>query len=150
MKPIIHLLTIASLVLGTGRCVVADADGRLEAPRTDAAAGSTAVEKRILVTFVDERNGRVPIGDAGQGYRRRGAYGNSTWSEQLASRVAAKYRLKQLAQWPISALGVHCVVYEVPGGRSVEALLHDLAAEELVDSAQPMHAFHSMNGAALR
>ncbi|MFO1417508.1 MAG: hypothetical protein U1E83_02455 [Methylotetracoccus sp.] len=87
-----------------------------------------AEDDQILVLFHDERDQRIPVGDPNSPYRRRGDYGNSTWSERVASDLADDYGLERVAQWPVTALGVHCVVYKVPSARSVNSVIEDFIA----------------------
>ena len=100
---------------------------------------------QILVTYRDERAGRVSLGDSVNLYRRRGKYGNSTWSERVAEALAKDHALKQVAQWPITALDVHCVVYELSPRQSLDQVLQELKQDRRVEAAQPMQQFHSMS-----
>ena len=111
-----------------------------------AGAGAVAVKSRqILVTFSDERVGRVGIGDTVASYRRRGDYGNSTWSERLAQALALDYGLTQRGLWPITTLGVHCVVYELKPDQSLNELLARLQRDARVESVQALHAYRAMS-----
>lgn len=100
-----------------------------------------AEERRILVTFVDSGIGRELPANPMDAYRARGGYDNSDWSVRRAEALAGRYRLNLVAQWPVTALGVACVVYEVPAGQSVTQVLAVLARDKQVDSAQPMGIF---------
>jgi subtilisin family serine protease len=116
--------------------------------RATASETAPGVSREILVTFVDERNERVPVGELTSVYRQRGHYSSSTWSQRYAAELAEEFGLIQKAQWPITALGVHCVVYEVPEPRSIEAVLRLLASDGRVESAQGMKNFHVMSSRA--
>ena len=144
--PILVRLLCVALSFGAAASVVpASAAGKSDpasVPRHEAAANSS---REILVTFADERAGRVAMGDAVSAYRQRGHYGNSTWSERYSSELAEDYGLLQKGQWPITALGVHCVVYEVPTPQSVDLILRKLGADRRVESAQAMRSFHVMS-----
>lgn len=83
-------------------------------------------ERRILVAFPDGSIDRVPSGDSTNGYRRRGRYGSSTWGVREAGELGDQHALAAIDQWPIPVLGMHCVVYRVPEGRSVEAAIGGL------------------------
>ena len=102
-------------------------------------------ERRILVTFHDERENRLPIGDPNSSYRRRGDYRNSTWSQRVASQLAQQYGLEQEAQWPITTLGIHCVVYRVPASQSLPGVVHQIAKDPRVEAVQAMKQFHVMS-----
>ena len=116
-------------------------------PRRAEPAGqgdSSPSARRILVTFPDERSHRIPVGDPVNPYRRRGDYQNSTWSERVAGQLAEQYGLKQVEQWPITSLGIHCVVYEIPAGQSLERTLQLLERDERVEAVQTMKRFRVM------
>jgi hypothetical protein len=113
---------------------------------SDATAGgfSAADTREILVTFADQRAGRVPVGDAAASYRGRGNYGISAWYERLAANLAERYGLVQRAQWPISSLGLRCVVYALPVEQAMGDVLSKLNRDPVVESAQPMHSYRAM------
>ncbi|MCP5184323.1 MAG: S8 family serine peptidase [Pseudomonadales bacterium] len=109
---------------------------------------------RILVTFDDKTIQRaVSAGTTGD-YAARTSYTNSGWSRRIANTIARRHALRILAQWPMTALGVSCVVYQVDGVQDVEQLLDALAADEHVGSAQRMGEFRTLqtetNAAARR
>ena len=100
---------------------------------------------RILVTFLDERVDRVPI-DGPDTYRQRGEYADSTFSRRVAAALAEQYELEEVAQWPVTALGVHCVVYDVPPRLSMDTILRRLGQDQRIESVQTMKAHHVMGG----
>ena len=102
---------------------------------------------QILITFEDERNQRVPVADPVSGYRQRGDYGNSTWSLHVAEALAKDYGLRQVTQWPINSLGIHCVVYEIPADQSLEQALKLLEKDKRIEAVQAMKTFHVMGEA---
>jgi hypothetical protein len=117
----------------------------LIAPPAPAQAGVNAAPGRqILVTFADERVGRVPVANPANGYRERGSYGNSSWSERVAEQLAEDYGLRSTAQWPINALGIHCVVYEIQPGQIPEQVLDRLAQDKRIEAVQFMQTFQVM------
>lgn len=104
---------------------------------------SEGVTKTILVTYNDRILTRAPISTLAGSYRRSAAYNTgSTWSRNIAARLASEYQLTLETEWPISTLGVHCVVYKIPDDRSVDAVLESLGKNKLVESAQPMGSFN--------
>jgi hypothetical protein len=117
---------------------------RLSLPYS-APEGSSRAERRILVTFIDRSINRVPFGNPANPYRQRGDYRSSTWSRWTATRFAEDYKLQQVAQWPITTLGVHCVVYEIPLDQSIDRVLESLARDQRVDSVQRMHRFRVLS-----
>jgi subtilisin family serine protease len=58
--------------------------------------------------------------------------------------IAAQYGLQNVAEWPITALKVNCLVYKVPEGRSREQMLAALAHDPRVQLAQPLQRFTTL------
>ena len=101
----------------------------------------TAEDRRLLVTFDDRTINRNLPGNALDGYRLRGQYSNSGWSEGIAHELADRHHLLFVAQWPVSVLGVSCVVYEVPQALSLQQVMADLQKDRKVSSVQQMQSF---------
>lgn len=102
---------------------------------------TTQEDRRLLVTFSDRTIERNLPGNALEGYRIRGQYNNSGWSERVAHDLADRHHLQFVAQWPVTELGVSCVVYEVPAQLPLQQIMADLQKDQDVASVQPMHSF---------
>lgn len=96
--------------------------------------------ERLLVTIhydvVDSLHGNI-----GDRYRRPGGYGAGPSADPLLDALATQYSLVRVTGWPMRTLGVHCEVFAVPDGVSVDDLAAKLAHDPRVDSAEPMHRF---------
>jgi len=111
------------------------------------AAAAVAIEKRhplIVVTFSN-----VPKHPAGRAGTTGGHYGGSGYlvgqsAHQQAQRVAKAYSLREVANWPIKALRVHCVVFEVPDDRPIATVISVLAKDPDITLAQPLQQFHTL------
>lgn len=101
-------------------------------------------ERRILVTFVDRSIGREVPGNTQDRYLPRGAYGNSSWSSRVAGELAERYRLRLVAEWPVTVLGIACVVYEVPVGQNLDDAIRTVTQDRQVESVQTMRTFRVM------
>ncbi len=104
--------------------------------------GTMEVDKTILVTFVDRTISRKPIASLTGSYSHSTSYQSSTWSRNITNRLANQYQLKRIFEWPMTALGVQCVVFKVSDDKSVDDILETLAKDEQVKSAQRMKVFH--------
>ncbi len=100
-----------------------------------------AEDRRLLVTFVDRSINRNLSGNAQDNYQPRGQYSNSSWSVRIAMQLAERHQLQFVTQWPISVLGVSCVVYEVPEALSLQQVVAALQKEQEVSLVQQMHSF---------
>lgn len=61
--------------------------------------------------------------------------------QKTASEVANRYRMKQIAAWPISVLDVHCFIYTISSEDSAAAIVSRLRTDPQIDSAQLMNLF---------
>jgi subtilisin family serine protease len=112
------------------------------------AADGAAGAPRIVVGFANQPRGDPgPAGGTGRRYAGSG-YRVSQSAERDARGVARDYGLRAVASWPIRALGMHCVVYEIPGSRPVSEVLAALGHDPRVLLAQPLHEFHTLTGPA--
>lgn len=98
-------------------------------------------ERRLLVTFTDRTINRELPANALDGYRLRGQYGKSSWSEDVAHALADRHHLQFVAQWPVTTLGVSCVVFEVPDNLPVQQAITELQQDRDVSSVQRMQSF---------
>lgn len=98
----------------------------------------------VVVTFANDPH--RPASRAGTTGRRYtgSTYGVAQGAHNNAQRVANTYSLKQVDSWPIKQLGVHCVVYEIMDGRTVEEVLAALIKDPKVTLAQPLQEFHTL------
>ena len=111
---------------------------------TALAAPPTAPPPRIVVAFANEPHMTPgPAGTTGSHYGGDG-YRVGQSAQQQARRVAAAYSLRQVASWPIKALSMHCVVYEITNGRPVSEVLAALSKDTRVVLAQPLQEFHTL------
>src|SRR5262245_16742093 len=58
--------------------------------------------------------------------------------------LARTYGLREVGAFPLESLGVQCVVFQVPADRRVDDVLARLAADPLVESAQPNQEFRGL------
>jgi subtilisin family serine protease len=113
-------------------------------PETPAA---TPPPTRIIVGFANTPHSLPgPAGATGSRYSGDG-YRVAQDAHGQAQRVAARYGLRELASWPIQALAMHCVVYEIINGRPAAEVLASLSKDSRVVLAQPMQEFHTLTGA---
>jgi subtilisin family serine protease len=100
----------------------------------------------VVVTFAnDPYRPASRAGSSGRHYAG-GSYGLALGATNNARRIASVYSLRQVASWPIKALGVHCVVYEILDSRSVTEVLATLTRDPRVTLAQPLQEFHTLTG----
>jgi hypothetical protein len=117
------------------------------APRAPAAPAPLPLDAagpRIVVAFANAPQGApAPAGTTGTRYGGDG-YRLAQGAQREAQRVAATYALQEITSWPIEALAMHCVVYEVPQGRDVEELIARLRKDARVLLAEPLQEFRTL------
>jgi subtilisin family serine protease len=101
----------------------------------------SAEERRLLVTFVDRTINRDLSVNPQDSYRTRGQYGNSAWSKRIAVDLANRHHIQFIAQWPVTTLGVSCVVYEVTEVLPLQQVVSELQQDHDVASVQLMQQF---------
>ncbi|MEQ8662734.1 MAG: S8 family serine peptidase, partial [Gammaproteobacteria bacterium] len=101
----------------------------------------------LLVTFRDRGIERMAAGPRLNQYMTRRAYAATTWSRRRSAALADDYHLRELAAWPVSEIGQHCVVFLVPADVSVADVSTRLAADPRVEIVQPMTQYATMGSA---
>jgi subtilisin family serine protease len=103
---------------------------------------------RIVVTFANPAHAPpAPAGTTGSRYGGEG-YRTGQSAQQQAQRLAAAYRLRQVDSWPIQALAMHCVVFEVTDARPLGELLAAVSHQSGVLIAQPLNEFRTLSASA--
>jgi subtilisin family serine protease len=117
------------------------------APATADTPGFDNIHHFVVVTFAnDPYRPAARAGTTGRRYAG-GSYGVAQGAHGNARRIANTYSLKEVASWPIKALDVHCVVYQIPDSRTVAEVLAALAKDPQVTLAQPLQEFHTLTSA---
>lgn len=135
---------LATCALGgaLGGCAAAPAAGPSS---VDPAAAMRDDSGRYIVLAVDNPLA-APAGRAGSslgGYGPAPRYLLGARAAATLAAIAHEHGLREAAGWPIVALGWHCVVFEMPPGRSRDELLTALAADPRVRLAQPLQDFET-------
>jgi subtilisin family serine protease len=139
MRCLVHACLLSLAILGAGT-----QKGIASTPGESPPAQSQARHARVVVTFANEPQlSPGPAGSTGRRYTGDG-YLLAQSAHAQAKRVAAKYSLREVANWPIRSLAIHCVVYEIPDERSVAAVLETLSKDSTVTLAEPLSEFHTL------
>ncbi|MEL4890955.1 S8 family serine peptidase [Xanthomonas protegens] len=145
-------LRLASLLLaclGLGACAhAAPAAVADPAPATDAKAPSLdpspALDSERQIVLAVANPMAAPSRHAGSnllGYAYARYYGAGTQAVATLDALNKRYGLRQVAGWPIKALGLYCVVLEPAPGSDRAALLAQLAKDDRVALSQPLQDF---------
>ncbi|HEY0342371.1 MAG TPA: S8 family serine peptidase [Steroidobacteraceae bacterium] len=140
MRAIVHacLLSLVIVSAGTENSFAAP-------PPATASTPGEARHARVVVTFANEpRQSPSPAGGTGRRYTGDG-YLLAQSAHNQAKHVASKYSLREVANWPIRSLSIHCVVYEIPDDRSVRSVVEALSKDSNVTLAEPLSEFHTLS-----
>ncbi len=103
--------------------------------------GTAAASREILVTVRQPESLALGLtGTPSQRYQQR-RYGPTPSVDRILSRLAHEHSLERVEGWPIQTLSVYCEVLAVPEGRSVDAVIAELANDPRVELVQRMHVF---------
>src|SRR5580704_14994127 len=100
---------------------------------------------RIVVAFANPAHAApAPACTTGTRYGGNG-YRVAQDAQREARRVSERYALHALSSWPIQALSMHCVVYEIRDARTVTDVLAALKSDPAVVLAQPLQEFRTLS-----
>ena len=125
--------------------------GARAAPEEDAdALGMRSNPERYVLVTVDNEPWAMQTraGATTRGYDTAVRYRVSSRARATVQELSSSYHLREVRGWPIPALKVHCVVFELPGGAERETVLAQLRSEPGVRLAQPLQTFATASSAA--
>ena len=64
--------------------------------------------------------------------------------DRIPVELAGAHRLRHVGAFPLTSIGVQCLVFEVPANRAMDEVLRGLAADRRVESAQPNQVFRNL------
>ncbi len=99
-------------------------------------------ERILLVGFPDRSMNRTQTAPASN-YRNRGSYQTTTWSKRVSEEIAEEYHIQKLTEWPMTEIGMHCIVYLVPTNKSVPEVMEKLSHNVNVSIVQNMHLYNT-------
>lgn len=101
-------------------------------------------ERQIVITVRNTpARTALNVGSTLRGYDAIGRYQASPAALRDAAAIGSNYGLHPLAAWPIELLGVHCIVFAVPAGQPLDALLAKLSKDARIESVQPLRSFRT-------
>ena len=118
-----------------------------KSPLAAAVQKADSTERSLLVTFV-QRSPRAPraAGSSSGNPYVGGRYTASSRVRRTAAKLARSHGLQRGEGWPIRALGLYCVVLDVPDGREVAVVIRDLELDPRVESVQRLQRFRVLGG----
>lgn len=103
--------------------------------------GQQNAGRLLLVGFSDNTINSVKGTASPTSYRQRGDYQSSTWSERVTNQLAEDYGLEKLTEWPMTEVGVHCVVYRISDKTSLTTTIERLSKDGRVEIVENMHVY---------
>ncbi|MDV0438229.1 S8 family serine peptidase [Xanthomonas sacchari] len=143
----LRLACLLVACLGLGACAhaapaaIADPAPAAKAPSLDP---SPALDSQRQIVLAVANPMAAPSRHAGSnllGYASARYYGAGTQAVATLDALNKRYGLREVAGWPIKALGLYCVVLEPAPGSDRAALLAQLAKDDRVALSQPLQDF---------
>ncbi len=97
-------------------------------------------QRYVVVTLPNPINLLPHAASTPRGYDSMG-YQVGSVARRTSRAIAVSYRIREVTSWPISALSVACIVYQLPTDAELERLLAALARDTRVKSAQALAEF---------
>jgi subtilisin family serine protease len=109
-----------------------------------AAPSPPAAPAQIVVAFANQPEPlATSAGSTGARYGG-GGYTVAQSAERQARHIAREYSLREVLNWPIQVLSMHCVVFEITNGRAAAEVVAALSHDPRVALAQPLQEFHTL------
>jgi len=132
-------LAAALLLVATAACAAGPRAATAPIASTPSAED---VDRQILVTFEPLPPLGLPrAGSSARNYEAVPGYRATVRTQKLARQLGRDYGLKVVGEWPILALGVHCVVFAVADAGMRGDVIDRLAQDRRVESVEPMQLF---------
>jgi subtilisin family serine protease len=112
-------------------------------PLTDMQSNS---DRMIVLTVANDM--QAVVSKAGSTFRSYDAwtpYQASAAARSMVSDLATEYQMRPVSSWPIAALQVHCVVFEIAKGADRDEVLSRLKRDRRVKLAQPLQSFSTLS-----
>ncbi|MEL7373460.1 MAG: S8 family serine peptidase, partial [Pseudomonadota bacterium] len=129
------MLRVLTLLFGLALATAAMA---AEPPEAD----NNVAASQWVVVLDDPRPPRRRGWAGGVGYGGRYAYEVDPALQRLANAIVEAHDIAVSDQWPVRALGVHCLVVDITG--EIEAVLKALRADRRVRWVQPLNDFEGL------
>ena len=127
-------------------CLLAGcASARVDSSTSAQQAMAARPDRFVVVTLHNESAPTMPrAGSTVRGYEAPPGYALAPATRASAKAIATTYGLQETTAWPISVLGVHCIVYELPDSADRDEMITRLRRDPRVDTAQPFQSFNTM------
>lgn len=140
-----RLLSILLLIAGGGIAQAYSQTYNAGVPILPSLYQQDNADRLLLVIFSDQSINSIPDSASANFYRKRGDYQTTTWSEHVSDNIAADHHLTKLTEWPMTELGMHCVVYQISASEKLSEKLQLLAHDTRVEIVQRMHYFKTQS-----
>jgi subtilisin family serine protease len=114
---------------------------RIESHALGTAAGQSGERYIIAAVDNDPTAFLASAGGTPHGYENFARYGPTSRAHALMRALEKDYRLREISNWPIEPLHMHCAVLQIPDGTDRAALLAAISADPRIKLAQPLQNF---------
>jgi hypothetical protein len=104
-------------------------------------------ERLIIAAVANEPTAFLAnAGGTPRGYDNIAAYGPTSAARSRMRALEKDYGLREVSEWPIEPLHMHCAVLKIPEGVDRASLLAGMLADPRVKLAQPLQTFSTRTG----
>jgi hypothetical protein len=114
---------------------------RIESHALGALSARSSERYIIAAVTNDPAEFLASAGGTPHGYDHLALYGPTSRAQALMRSLEKDYGLREISDWPIEPLHVHCAVLEIPDGVDRAALLATISADPRIKLAQPLQTF---------
>jgi hypothetical protein len=114
---------------------------RIESRALPSARGQSA--DRLIIAAVENDPGAflASAGSTPRGYDNIAAYGPTSHAREIMHSLEKDYGLREVSNWPIEPLHMHCAVLRIPDNADRAVLLTKISSDPRVKLAQPLQTF---------
>ncbi|MGH1359136.1 MAG: S8 family peptidase [Burkholderiaceae bacterium] len=143
----IRLLSLLMVISLMGGCVATSSESADSLRATVNFKMGLATQEReqriLIVTMSDEQHGKL----VGTGAIAAIKKDQPLRYRELLNRWERDYAMTRLADWPLSELGIRCMVFELGDSQDISNVLALLTQEPVVETAQQLQSFRTVAGA---
>jgi subtilisin family serine protease len=139
-------LLMRALLLAALACLLPAANA---APPVHTPSDVRSAPAQFIVLAVNNPLSARPsaVGGTAHGYGGDASYRVGASAAAMIRDIAQQYSLTRVSEWPIEALGMHCVLFRIPPGTTREAVIEKLRGDKRVKLVQPLNEFESATSA---
>jgi hypothetical protein len=137
-------MPVSALCVLLGACSASPM--RIESHALQGASAQSADRLIIAAVENDPAAFLASAGSTPRGYDSVAAYGPTSRAREVMHSLEKDYDLREVSNWPIEPLHMHCAVLRIPDDADQAVLLAKISSDPRVKLAQPLQTFSTRTG----